>query len=66
MSNKKTFIAYQIIETGKTNQKDEPINYWNRIGTGWENKDGSINVQLNSTPVDGKFQLREPSDDDKD
>jgi hypothetical protein len=63
MSNKKTLIAFQIIETGKTNDKGEPINYWNRVGAGWVNKDGSINVQLNAIPMDGKIQLREPKDD---
>jgi hypothetical protein len=62
MSNKKTFVAYQITETNKTDDNGAPRSFWNRIGTAWVNKDGSINVQLNSLPLDGKIQLREPKD----
>jgi hypothetical protein len=43
--SKKTYIAYQITETGKTNKYGDPIIYWNRIGAGWENKAGSIKWQ---------------------
>jgi hypothetical protein len=28
----------------------------------WYNKDGSINVQLSSLPLDGKLHLREPKE----
>ena len=65
MSNKKTLIAFQITETGKKNNIGEPVAFWNRIGTAWVNKDGSINLQLNSLPLDGKVQLREPKEGDK-
>lgn len=59
MSTTMTFNAYQIIETGKLNQTTgKPITYWNRVGTAWVNRDGSINVQLNCLPLDGKVQLR--------
>ena len=33
--------------------------YWQKIGVGWVNRDGSINVQLDSLPIAGKVQLRE-------
>ena len=64
MSKKPSFIAFQITETGKKNHNGEPIAFWNRVGNAWENKDGSINVQLNSLPLDGKLQLRKPKDDE--
>jgi hypothetical protein len=63
--SKKTYIAYQITETGKSHDNGDPISYWNRVGMAWVNKDGSINVQLNSLPLDGKIQLREPKEGDK-
>ena len=39
--------------------------YWNRIGAAWNIKDGAINVQLNSIPLDGKIQLRIPKPNDE-
>ena len=36
---------------------ERPI--WHKIGVGWVNRDGSINVQLDSLPIGGKVQLRE-------
>lgn len=61
MSNKKpSYTAFQIIETGKTNDNGDDITFWNRIGAAWLNKDGSINIVLNSVPLDGKIQLRVP------
>lgn len=45
-------IAYVIVErNGRT--------YWNRIGVGFVNQDGSINVRLDALPVSGEFQLRD-------
>lgn len=34
-------------------------NFWPEIGSAWVNRDGSINVVLFATPVDGKMQIRE-------
>ncbi len=31
---------------------------WTQIGVAFRNKDGSFNVQLDSVPVDGRFNLR--------
>lgn len=36
---------------------EKPI--WNRVGTAFFNRDGSINVFLDSFPMTGKIQLRE-------
>ncbi len=32
--------------------------YWNRIGSAWVNRDGSINVRLFLTPPNGEIHLR--------
>jgi hypothetical protein len=39
--------------------------YWMRIGTGFDNKDGSMNVYLDAYPANGKLQIREYDDDYK-
>lgn len=40
--------------------------FWQRLGSAWTNKDGSINVKLNGLPVNGGLQLRSPRDRDGD
>ncbi len=40
--------------------KGEKKTAWTKIGTGWTNKNGSINVQLDAFPLDGKIQLQVP------
>jgi hypothetical protein len=37
-------------------------NFWNKVGVAFENKDGSIAVHLDSLPLDGKLQIRTPTD----
>ena len=32
--------------------------YWTKIGVAFENRDGSVNVQLEAFPVSGKLQIR--------
>lgn len=32
--------------------------YWQQIGSAFDNKDGSINVVLNATPLDGRLHIR--------
>ena len=48
-----THKAYQVRDRGE-NKKS----IWTEIGVGWENKDGSISLSLNSVPLDGKIQVR--------
>jgi hypothetical protein len=50
----KRLAAYVIIER---KGYDKP--FWNRIGSAFFNRDGSINVLLDSLPLQGKIQLRE-------
>ena len=41
----------------------EGKNYFNRIGVAFEHKDGKgFNLQLDSTPVDGRVTLRTPQE----
>lgn len=40
--------------------------YWMRLGTGFENIDGSVNIFLDALPINSKLQVREakaPIDD---
>ena len=33
--------------------------YWTRVGIGFENRDGSLNLRLEAFPVNGQLQVRE-------
>ena len=46
--------VFNIREVAKS---DKP--FWDRIGVAFRNRDGSLNVQLNSLPLDGKLHIRE-------
>lgn len=50
----KKWKVYTILAGSK-----EGENFWHEIGRAFENKDGSINVRLNSLPFTRKIQLRE-------
>jgi hypothetical protein len=39
--------------------------YWAIIGSAWTNKDGSLNVTLDSLPMDGKIVIRVRKDKDE-
>lgn len=51
---KRSLAAYVIVER---KGYDKP--FWSRVGTAFFNRDGSINVLLDSLPTNGKIQLRE-------
>ena len=52
MDPKKMKSVYTVIErNGKS--------YWLKLGIGFVNSDGSINVKLESLPVAGDFQIRD-------
>jgi len=55
---KKPWIAYNIIDKPGLRNR-----IWSRVGMAWLNRDGSINVVLDSLPLGGRIQLRE---DDRD
>lgn len=44
--------------------KKDGTTFWMRVGTGFPNKDDSVNVYLDVFPKDGKLQLREMDERD--
>lgn len=50
--NQETLTVYALTEVGPRNT------IWDRVGTAFMNKDGSINVTLRATPTSGRLQLR--------
>jgi hypothetical protein len=36
-----------------------PKTYWTRVGVGFVNRDGSINLRLDAIPINGTLQVRE-------
>ena len=34
--------------------------YWCKVGSAWENHDGSWNIVLDALPVNGKLNMRDP------
>lgn len=52
MDSNKMKIVYMITErNGKS--------YWNRIGVAFVNQDGSLNVKLESVPMNGELHIRD-------
>ena len=47
--------VYTIIESDKL---DKPL--FRRIGTGFVNRDGSLNIILDALPVSGRLHVRDP------
>ncbi|MBK8170433.1 MAG: hypothetical protein IPK60_08820 [Sandaracinaceae bacterium] len=52
--NKSYKVVYTIVERQRDGKK-----YWLRIGAGFENRDGSINIYLDAMPTNGTLQLRD-------
>ena len=50
-------IVYTIVEREKDGQS-----FWLRVGIAFVNRDGSLNVRLDATPVNGRLQIRDPQD----
>jgi hypothetical protein len=46
------WAAYNIVERSGRR-------FWNRVGSAFHNRDGSMNIFLDSLPRDGKIQIRE-------
>ncbi len=47
-------VVYTIVERGPTRKK------WVRIGAAFLNRDGSWNVKLDATPMNGQLHIRDP------
>jgi hypothetical protein len=50
---RKPWAAYNIIERAGGKR------IWSRVGTAFKNRDGSMNIFLDSLPIGGKLQIRE-------
>ena len=49
---RKPWAAYNVVErNGKR--------FWSRVGSAFHNRDGSMNIYLDSVPLGGKIQIRE-------
>jgi hypothetical protein len=48
--------VYTVIERGQGKS------FWVRVGVGFTNRDGSINLRLDAIPVNGSLQVREWSE----
>jgi len=59
MSKSPDFVVYTVVET-----KGDAKDFWQRVGSAWSNKDGSLNIVLNALPVNGKLHVRQPSPKD--
>lgn len=53
---KPQFVVYTVIETPGNGP-----NFWQRVGSAWSNKDGSLNIKLNALPVNGSLHVRAPT-----
>ena len=47
-------VVYTIVERARDGKK-----FWLRIGAAFTNRDGSLNVHLDATPVNGQLQIRD-------
>ena len=57
---KPTHEIFFVQETGKKDEAGKDKGFWDKIGAGWQNKDGSINLSLTLWPLKpGTIQLRE-------
>ena len=62
MSQKKMFKVLAMFPFSKTG--GERGTRWMRVGTGFENKDSSVNIHLDLIPKNFELQLRELDEDD--
>jgi hypothetical protein len=46
-------VVYTVVERGQGKS------FWIRVGVGFTNQDGSLNLRLDAIPVNGRLQVRE-------
>lgn len=46
------------LEVFSIKARGQGASVWSKVGVAWINRDGSINVYLNSLPLDGKLHIR--------
>ena len=52
----KMFNVFTIVE-----DEGQDKARWTQIGVGFQNRDGSYNLRLDATPVNGKLHMRLPN-----
>ncbi len=52
METKTMKVVYTVIERGGKS-------YWTRVGVGFVNQDGSLNLRLDAIPTNGTLQVRD-------
>lgn len=57
MSNSRKDVLTVVERNGKS--------FWTKVGSAFENRDGSLSVLLDALPVNGKLQIREPRQRDE-
>ena len=50
-------VVWTVVERGTSNGAVK--SYWTRVGVGFVNRDGSINLKLDAIPTNGTLQVRE-------
>lgn len=55
------FHVYTVIDSTQPGGRA----FWQRVGSAWSNKDGSLNIVLNALPVNGKLHVRAPNPKDE-
>ena len=53
MEEKGLKLVYAVV------QRPHARTRWIRVGTGWANRDGSLNLLLDAIPVGGRLQVRD-------
>lgn len=59
-TGKKPLWVYNLIEKEAKDGSKKTI--WSKVGTAFVNRDGSINLYLDSLPLNGRCQVREDKD----
>ena len=51
---------YDVMSVREYEQNGQPKSFWTKVGAAFTNRDGSIGVQLDCLPLDGKLVLQIP------
>jgi hypothetical protein len=51
-------MAHKVVYVIKRDEKSTKT-YWTKIGVAFTNRDGSLNVQLECLPLDGRLHIRD-------
>lgn len=63
MSRKPDYEVFSVKNYGGEGAEEKA--FWTKIGAAWENRDGSINVELTALPLDGRLNIRKPREQEQ-